>query len=566
MKLKIYYNPFRLLFFIIAGLILILSTWGVNPNEVYLIEWRFEVISTTYLNFSIIFNNQRLLFSSVVFFISANVLLFSNRYMRAEKENHQFLIIIILFILSINFLIFIPNLIFLLLGWDGLGLVRFLLVIHYPTQKSLAAGYITVLTNRIGDVIIIISIPLLFTGVDWTPSIYHNPQTIFWASIFILIAGITKRAQLPFSSWLPAAIAAPTPISALVHSSTLVTAGIFLLYRFYPFLRLDPIFNKALLFFSALTILIAGICAIKENDLKKIIALSTLSQLGVIIFSLAINLPELAYFHLLSHATFKALLFIGAGNLILQTVHSQDIRQFGNIFYYQPLTITTIVLAKLALIGFPFIAGFFSKDLIIEICLFRRLNCFLFTVLILATILTLTYSLRFIFILFRRRRRHTPLLNYSNSDKNINLSLAIMRSYVIFRGAFINWTIIFPYLHPSLLQVFKFTVFTLLIIIIIRLFILINPRYYSINLTKSKNVFTTRIWYINFINSQLPLKIVLPLGKDLYQNIDSNWNEIIFGRGIKHFLNRLFIYQLNWQQIFITTNFLLTLVLILLII
>jgi NADH-ubiquinone oxidoreductase chain 5 len=174
---------------------------------------------------------------------------------------------------------------------------------------------------------------------------------------------------MPFSRWLPAAIAAPTPVSALVHSSTLVTAGVFLLIRFYPFLHLSRFFNISILLIATCTILIAGLCATTECDIKKIIALSTLSQLGIIITSLALNLPILTFFHITTHALFKALLFIGAGTFINYHNHSQDLRWMGNLTNQIPITVACISIANLALCGFPFIAGFYSKDYIIEIAL-----------------------------------------------------------------------------------------------------------------------------------------------------------------------------------------------------
>jgi NADH-ubiquinone oxidoreductase chain 5 len=216
--------------------------------------------------------------------------------------------------------------------------------------------------------------------------------------ISIIVAGITKSAQIPFSRWLPAAIAAPTPVSALVHSSTLVTAGVFLLIRFYPFLHTFSIFNPILLIISSLTILIAGTAAIIECDLKKIIALSTLSQLGVIIAAIGINFPILAFFHLLTHALFKALLFICAGSLIHHHHHTQDLRQIGNIFPQMPLTTSCLLTANIALCGIPFITGFYSKDLILEFSLFHPINYTIILIFFIATILTAAYSARIIFI------------------------------------------------------------------------------------------------------------------------------------------------------------------------
>lgn len=217
--------------------------------------------------------------------------------------------------------------------------------------------------------------------------------------LLIILAGITKRAQIPFSRWLPAAMAAPTPVRALVHSRTLVTAGVFLLIRFYPFLHSFLFFNQILLVVSTLTIFMAGTAAIVECDLKKIIALSTLSQLGVIISRIALNLPWLALFHLITHALFKALLFICAGTIININIHSQDLRTVGSLYKQIPLSISCIIISKAALIGLPFIAGFYSKDLIIEITIFRRTNRVIIGLYGVATMLTAAYSMRFFVVL-----------------------------------------------------------------------------------------------------------------------------------------------------------------------
>jgi NADH-ubiquinone oxidoreductase chain 5 len=194
-------------------------------------------------------------------------------------------------------------------------------------------------------------------------------------------------------------MAAPTPVSALVHSSTLVTAGVFLLYRFYPFLQLSPSFRPALLLVASATILIAGISAITECDLKKIIALSTLRQLGVMISTLALGLPSLTFFHLITHALFKALLFICAGALIHHSLHTQDLRQITNSSPQTPIISSSILVANLALCGAPFLSGFYSKDLILEILLFNPTNCLIISIFFLATILTAAYSARLTIIL-----------------------------------------------------------------------------------------------------------------------------------------------------------------------
>lgn len=213
---------------------------------------------------------------------------------------------------------------------------------------------------------------------------------------FIITAAITKRAQIPFSAWLPAAMAAPTPVSALVHSSTLVTAGVYLIIRFSPALVSSEA-QKFLLLVACLTMFISGLGANFEYDLKKIIALSTLRQLGVMLRTLALGLTSLAFFHLLSHALFKALLFISAGIVIHNVKDFQDIRYIGNLTKFIPLTRIIINLANLALCGSPFLAGFYSKDLILEVIIIRNINRISFFLFIVSTSLTVAYTFRLIY-------------------------------------------------------------------------------------------------------------------------------------------------------------------------
>lgn len=209
----------------------------------------------------------------------------------------------------------------------------------------------------------------------------------------ILLGAVTKRAQIPFSAWLPMAMAAPTPVSALVHSSTLVTAGVYLIIRINNF-YLGGALRMGLMYISICTIFMAGVGASLETDLKKIIALSTLSQLGVIIIILSVGYINLAFFHLLTHAIFKAILFLCAGVVIHGEGGSQDIRSMGLIYKLRPLVRMCMGLANLALSGFPFLSGFYSKDMLLEVVYMLNSNILLLTILCLATMLTILYSLR----------------------------------------------------------------------------------------------------------------------------------------------------------------------------
>lgn len=256
--------------------------------------------------------------------------------MQGEPIKTSFAFVVFLFVISMIFLIVRPNLLRVILGWDGLGLVSFLLVVYYSNFKSFGAGIITCLRNRIGDGAILIAIGWMLSQIDFTFIFYKNfSLEMGVVARFVVLAAITKRAQIPFSAWLPAAMAAPTPVSALVHSSTLVTAGVYLLIRFYPVI--SSVWARQVLFFvGSLTMIISRVGALYETDLKKIIALSTLRQLGLIIIALAAGFCILAFFHLLTHALFKACLFLCAGGVIHLYGGSQDIRDLRVVGEYMP--------------------------------------------------------------------------------------------------------------------------------------------------------------------------------------------------------------------------------------
>lgn len=259
-------------------------------------------------------------------------------------------------------------------------------------------------------------------------------------------------------------MAAPTPVRALVHSSTLVTAGVFLLIRFYPYLSTILYFNQVILVIASITIFMAGVRALVERDIKKIVALSTLRQLGVIISAIGLGLPMLAYFHLITHALFKALLFVCVGTLINLHHHNQDLRVIGNLSYQMPVTITCLNIANIALCGLPFISGFYSKDLIIEIVLFNSHRYIIIFIFVLATMITAAYSIRLIFTgLISMRIGIRMQYVEDNSTRNTS-PIIILRLGAIFGGCIINWVMISPLDEPILSYSFKLMAFVITII------------------------------------------------------------------------------------------------------
>lgn len=291
-------------------------------------------------------------------------------------------------------------------------------MVFYQRGKSYNAGIITAITNRLGDVGLLVSISLLLGHGSWR-YLYLSSTGAGYSSFIlglIVVSACTKRAQMPFSSWLPAAIAAPTPVSALVHSSTLVTAGVYLLIRF-NLLVVEFDLIPILMVVGSITILMAGGAAITEIDIKKVIALSTLSQLGVMIIVIGGGMPFLAYFHLLSHAFFKAILFMCAGMIIHNMKDYQDIRKMGIGFNFIPLILSIIIIANLSLCGLPFLRGFYRKDLILEIMIIKNLNILCILIVLCGTFLTVAYSCRLTYLVGNRALEAEPA--YRMNDKDV---------------------------------------------------------------------------------------------------------------------------------------------------
>jgi len=500
-------------------------------NQCLIMEWQLITITASPVTAAIILDPEGLTYLRVVLFISSNVIKFRKFYMAEDIFINRFTILVVLFVLSIRMLILIPNLIILLLGWDGLGITSFVLIIYYQNNKSLAAGIITALTNRIGDVIILIAIALTLNQGHWNIIHIWNSTYLWPQAILIIVAAITKRAQIPFSSWLPAAMAAPTPVSALVHSSTLVTAGVFLLIRFYPFLRSIPLFHFVLLFSAISTILIAGISATTECDIKKIIALSTLSQLGVIITRLGLGMPTLALFHIMTHALFKALLFICAGGLIGLHLHGQDLRWLGNLTAEAPVATSCILIANSALCGLPFMAGFYSKDLVIEFILINNFNWIVVIISFIAVGFTSFYSIRFRVVIAWGPRCHAPL-RALNESYNTIIPIILISFTSVIGGASILWVL--PPIAPSFMS-FTLKLIPLLIVIlgIISGWILSTYIKSSISAKTPINSYASCIiWFLVPLSSQYQLALPLKRGHTALKRIDHGWLELLGGKGI----------------------------------
>lgn len=348
----------------------------------------------------ICFDWIRILFSSSVLIITLVVTFYSTYYMSSEKYPSRFIWLVIIFVLSIILLILRGRIFIIFLGWDGLGVSSFFLVAYYLNTKRNIARLVTILTNRIGDVLILFAfLPVMIWG-GWSILDIKFWWQINLVSSLVIVAAFTKRAQFPFSSWLPAAMAAPTPVSSLVHSSTLVTAGIFILIRFYDRIILFKELSRVMFCLGWVTLFYSGLAAFFESDFKKIIALSTLSQLGFIVIRLGLGTTVFCFFHLLSHAFFKSLLFLCAGIFIHQLFRNQDFRK-GLIIEGSSSFFCFIILSGIGLIGLGFSSGFFRKELIVEFILLKGFNLSFLILFLCSILLTFVYSIRLIIVFMR---------------------------------------------------------------------------------------------------------------------------------------------------------------------
>nr|YP_009470466.1 NADH dehydrogenase subunit 5 [Rhadinosa nigrocyanea]AVF96881.1 NADH dehydrogenase subunit 5 [Rhadinosa nigrocyanea] len=415
------------------------------------ISMMFEFLIYGFNSFSIIMvflvDWLSLIFSSFVFLISASVMIYSKGYMEGEINPLRFIGLVFMFVLSMIMMIMSPNLVSILLGWDGLGLVSYCLVIYYQNEKSYNAGMLTFLSNRLGDVALLISIVWMFNYGSWNFLYYldliKNDKLMNVVVWLVILASITKSAQIPFSSWLPAAMAAPTPVSSLVHSSTLVTAGVYLLIRFYG--SFSYFMMVIFMFISVMTMFMSGLGANFEFDLKKIIALSTLSQLGLMMSVLFLGDNLLAYFHLIIHALFKAVLFMCAGYIIHLFMNCQDIRFMGGIMQYYPLTCSYFNICNLSLCGLPFMSGFYSKDLIVEMFSLNYLNVFIYIIYIISIGLTVSYSIRLCFYTMFSEIKFFSLITMVEELNYMIIGMSVLIIPVLLSGSLIMWLFLNPY-------------------------------------------------------------------------------------------------------------------------
>ena len=388
----------------------------------------------------------------IVTSVSFLVHVYSVGYMDKDEGYNRFFIYTTFFTFSMLLIVFSNNFLQLFIGWELVGLSSYLLIgfwVHKET--AITANLKAFIVNRIGDIGLILGVCLVFVyckNLDYfnffnsINSLRHETINFFEYDILVLplialmlfIGAAAKSAQIPLQFWLPDSMEGPTPISALIHAATMVTAGIFMIARLSPLYDQSLYVSNLILIIGCITALSMGLVALVQNDIKRIIAYSTISQLGYMTVALGASYYSLAIFHLMTHAFFKALLFLCAGSIILKCHHEQDIRKMGGLKDLLPITYVAFTIGGLSMIGFPILSGFFSKDLIIDVLKFEKLTVAYYT-LVIGIFITTLYTSRIFFKVFYGRNKLININeNEAEHNKIILVPLGILAVLSIFIG------------------------------------------------------------------------------------------------------------------------------------
>jgi NADH-ubiquinone oxidoreductase chain 5 len=565
---------------IVTTLLSIIAFFEVGLNNITVSINLFRWIDSELLNvlWSFHFDSLTVGMLIPVLIVSSLVHIYSIGYMSHDPHNQRFFSYLSLFTFMMIILVTANNFLLMFVGWEGVGICSYLLVSFWFTRIAANQSSISAfLTNRVGDCFLTIGIFAIlwsFGNIDYStvfslaPFVNENIITII--GICFLIGAMAKSSQVGLHVWLPMAMEGPTPVSALIHAATMVTAGVYLLMRASPLIEYSSTVLILCLWLGAITTVFSSLIGLFQQDIKKVIAYSTMSQLGMMIIAIGLSSYNVALFHLVNHAFYKGLLFLGAGSVIHAVADNQDFRKYGGLKPFLPLTYSIMLIASLSLVAFPFMTGFYSKDFILESAYgqFYFSSTVIYSIATIGAMFTTLYSVKILYLTFLTNP-NGPLVNYKHvsslyvaQEGNIFISfpLIILAIFSIFFGymskdIFIglgsgfffadNSIFIHPireivlnteFAVPSLFKLLPL-VFTILLSIV-AIFISEYMPKYIINFKLNKvgyNIFSffNQRFYIEFLYNKYITGIILKLGGQTTKVLDKGSVELLGPFGLE---------------------------------